>query len=101
MAGGRGRGPVCPGLGSRARAGLSMSAAPPVIQCVGECMVELTRAGRDNALISYSGDTYNTAVYLARVAAQLAAPLDVRFLSGAGQDPESDLMRARWRHEGL
>ena len=78
-----------------------MSDGSPVVQCVGECMVELTRAGGDSARISYSGDTYNTAVYLERVATQLGAPLDVRFLSGVGADPESDLMRARWRQEGL
>lgn len=78
-----------------------MKAPAPVVQCIGESMVELTRGLGDTARISYSGDTYNTAVYLARVAAQLDAPVEVRYLSGVGDDPESKLMRARWREEGL
>jgi 2-dehydro-3-deoxygluconokinase len=73
----------------------------PVAQCIGECMVELTRSAVDRARISYSGDTYNTAVYLTRVASQLQAPMDVGYLSGVGDDPQSDLMRKQWRDEGV
>lgn len=78
-----------------------MASTIPVAQCIGECMIELTRTGSDNARLSYSGDTYNTAVYLTRVAEQLKAPIDVRYLSGVGDDRESESMRARWRQEGL
>jgi len=76
-------------------------AAVPVVQSIGECMVELTRAGGDTARISYAGDTYNTAIYFTRVATQLGTPHEVRYLSGVGDDPESHLMRARWEQEGL
>lgn len=72
----------------------------PVVQAIGECMVEVTRDSGD-ARISYSGDTYNTAVYLARSAAARQIPVDVRYLSGLGEDAESDLMRSRWQAEGV
>jgi 2-dehydro-3-deoxygluconokinase len=71
------------------------------VQCVGECMLEIARGPQDAVSLGYAGDTYNTAVYLARVADRLGAPVGVRFLTGVGQDTESGLMRARWRAEGV
>lgn len=79
-----------------------MSAAQQrvAVQAVGECMVEVTRTAA-GARIGYSGDTYNTAVYLARVATQLEAPVDVSYLTGIGDNAESALMRAAWAAEGI
>lgn len=71
-----------------------------IVQAVGECMIEVTRCA-DGAQIGYSGDTFNTAVYLARSARGLDAPVEVRYLSGVGTDAESERMRSRWRDEGV
>jgi 2-dehydro-3-deoxygluconokinase len=64
-------------------------------------MLEIARHPDGSASLGYAGDTYNTAVYLSRVAEQLDADLDVRFLTGVGDDNESTLMRAAWRDEGV
>lgn len=71
-----------------------------MVQAIGECMVEVTRDS-GAARLGYSGDTYNTAVYLARSVAARQLPVDVRYLSGLGDDAESDLMRTRWLAEGI
>lgn len=72
------------------------------VQVVGECMVEIARVPPPGqARISYSGDAYNTAVYLRRVATDLGVALDIHFLTGLGDDAESDRMRARWAEEGI
>ncbi len=71
------------------------------VQCVGECMLEIARGPKGVASLGYAGDTYNTAVYLTRMADQLGSPVGVRFLTGVGDDTESALMRARWRDEGV
>ena len=73
---------------------------PITVQAVGECMVEIVM-NDERPRFGYSGDTYNTAVYLRRTATQLGVPVEVRYLSGVGDDAESDLMRDRWRCEGL
>lgn len=69
-------------------------------QAVGECMVEIVRDGT-NAHFGYSGDTYNAAVYLRRVAQRYGVDVDVRYLSAVGDDAESGLMRDQWRAEGI
>ena len=71
------------------------------VQCVGECMLEIARGPQGTASLGYAGDTYNTAVYLTRVADQLGAPVGVSFLTGVGEDNESVRMRASWRAEGV
>lgn len=71
-----------------------------VVQSIGECMVEIA-GDSDAAPVGYSGDTYNTAVYLKRATTQRGLPIEVRYLSGLGDDTESDLMRARWISEGI
>lgn len=65
------------------------------VQSVGECMIEFARTA-EGVNLAYAGDTYNTAVYLSRVARELGADVDVRFLTGVGADSESGLMRAAW-----
>lgn len=65
---------------------------------VGECMVELRRNSDATTLTqSFSGDTYNAAVYLKRS----APSLDVRYLSAVGEDSISQAMRAAWAVEGI
>ncbi len=54
------------------------------VLAIGECMVELRPAGRATAALAYAGDTFNTAVYLAR----LGHSVDYATALGAG-DPFS------------
>ncbi len=51
---------------------------------VGEVMIELARGGDGRFAVGCGGDTFNTAVYLARAGA------DVAFASALGDDPYSD-----------
>jgi 2-dehydro-3-deoxygluconokinase len=51
--------------------------------CVGECMVELARGTDGRFALSYGGDTFNTAVYLAR------AGCAVGYATALGDDPYS------------
>ncbi|MFM9850403.1 MAG: sugar kinase [Hyphomicrobiaceae bacterium] len=50
---------------------------------VGECMVELARGDDERFALSYGGDTFNAAVYLAR------AGIDVSYATALGDDPYS------------
>ncbi len=71
------------------------------VLCVGECMVEVRRLDAETARLGYAGDTYNTAVYLRRVATELGVPAEVGYLTGLGRDAYSAEMRARWAAEGI
>jgi 2-dehydro-3-deoxygluconokinase len=73
----------------------------PRVLCVGECMLELRRVDAATMRVGHAGDTYNTAVYLRRVAAELGVDVSVGYLSGVGDDPHSAEMRAAWRDEGI
>lgn len=64
------------------------------IVAVGECMLEL-RAADDGWQLGCGGDTFNTAVYLARL------DEDVAYLTALGDDPFSAGMRGNWQAEGL
>jgi 2-dehydro-3-deoxygluconokinase len=66
------------------------------VVAVGECMVELSLAGRGAAQVGYAGDTFNTAVYLQR----LGRPTAYGTALGAG-DPFSRAILARMAEEGL
>ena len=70
--------------------------SPPVsrIVAVGECMLELSAAG-DAWRMGYAGDTFNTALYLARLGVPVA------YLSALGRDPFSGEMRTVFRAEGI
>jgi 2-dehydro-3-deoxygluconokinase len=63
--------------------------------CVGEVLIELRRGGDGRFALSCGGDTFNTAVYLAR------AGLDVGFATAVGDDPYSDSVLALAAAEGL
>lgn len=64
------------------------------IVCVGEGMVELSRAG-DGWQVGYGGDALNTAIHLARLGYHSA------FLTALGSDPCSVDLRKQWHREGL
>jgi 2-dehydro-3-deoxygluconokinase len=60
---------------------------------IGECMVELARGDDSRFGLSYGGDTFNTAVYLAR------AGIDVSYATALGDDPYSAGLMALARSE--
>src|SRR5256885_16483571 len=62
---------------------------------IGEVMIELARGGDGRFTLGYGGDTFNTAVYLAR------AGVDVGFASALGDDPYSDAVLAFAAAEGI
>ena len=55
----------------------------PKAVCVGECMIELARGGDGRFGLAVGGDTFNTAVYLAR------AGIDTGYIMALGDDPYS------------
>lgn len=67
------------------------------IALIGECMIELNGEPFGAMQQTYGGDSLNTAVYLAR----LAADVDVQYVSALGVDALSRGMRERWQEEGV
>jgi 2-dehydro-3-deoxygluconokinase len=65
------------------------------VVCFGECMVELRAAGPRLLRQSFAGDTFNTAVYLARLG------VAVRYAAGVGSDRFAEPMRQAWREAGV
>jgi 2-dehydro-3-deoxygluconokinase len=63
--------------------------------CVGEVLIELARGADGRFALSCGGDTFNTAVYLAR------AGIDVAFATALGDDSYSDSIVALAAAEGL
>ena len=72
-----------------------MSDPKPRAVCVGEVMIELLRGGDGRFAIACGGDTFNTAVYLAR------AGTSVAFATALGDDPYSDGIVALIAAEGI
>src|SRR5436190_7676408 len=72
-----------------------MSEDTPRVICVGEALIELSRGADGTFTAACAGDSFNTAVYLAR------AGLDVGFASAVGDDPYSDSIVALASAEGL
>jgi 2-dehydro-3-deoxygluconokinase len=64
-------------------------------------MVELRHRRELECDLGFAGDTYNTAVYLHRVADRLGISAEVGYLTGLGDDPYSELIRAAWSREGI
>jgi 2-dehydro-3-deoxygluconokinase len=62
----------------------SMNEPKPRVICVGEVMIELARGSDGRFSIACGGDTFNTAIYLAR------AGINVGFASALGDDRYSD-----------
>ncbi|MBB5220849.1 2-dehydro-3-deoxygluconokinase [Amaricoccus macauensis] len=69
------------------------------VACIGECMVEVAmpRPGAERGRVDFAGDTFNTAVYLKR----LAPSAEVAYVTALGTDPVSDQMAATFAAEGL
>src|SRR3954452_25326751 len=65
------------------------------IASIGECMIELRQMPGGHLTRSFGGDTLNTAVYLARLGAE------VDYITALGDDPLSDEMIAGWQAEGI
>jgi 2-dehydro-3-deoxygluconokinase len=63
--------------------------------CVGEAMIELARGGDGRFGVGSGGDTFNTAIYLARAGAEVA------FASAVGDDPYSEGILALAAAEGV
>jgi 2-dehydro-3-deoxygluconokinase len=72
-----------------------MSEAKPRAVCVGEVMIELLRGGDGRFSIACGGDTFNTAIYMARAGANVA------FATALGDDPYSDGILALIAAEGV
>ena len=63
--------------------------------CIGEAIVELARGADGRFALASSGDSFNTAIYLAR------AGLPVAFASALGDDPFSDAIVSLAQAEGI
>lgn len=78
-------------------AGLGRHGANGAFWSVGECMLEL-RPQTDGSIVhAAAGDSFNTAVYLKR----LAPTLPVRYVSALGDDTMSALIRSHMRAERI
>jgi 2-dehydro-3-deoxygluconokinase len=66
--------------------------------CIGESMVELTRQDDHLFRMGFAGDTYNTAVYLARLGRDRS---DVTFVTAMGDDWLSEKQRESMKQEGV
>ena len=66
---------------------------------IGECMLEVQANQFGPAVLSYGGDTFNTAVYLRRC----SQPNDIQvsYATGVGQDPLSQKLLNEWASLGL
>jgi len=72
-----------------------MTEKKPRLVAVGEVMIELTRAADGRYRFGFGGDTFNTAVYLAR------AGIEVDYATALGDDPYSDALLALSAAEGI
>ena len=72
-----------------------MTEPKPGVIAVGEVMIELTRGPDGRYGLAFGGDTFNTAVYLAR------AGIDVAYATALGDDPYSDALLALAAAEGV
>ena len=66
---------------------------------IGECMLEVQANGFGPSVLSYGGDTFNTAVYLRRCAA--SSQIEVSYATGLGTDHLSQTLRKEWEALGL
>lgn len=69
------------------------------IACIGEVMIELVAKGADGAALGVAGDTYNTAVYLAR--ALQGTDQSVHYVTGLGDDTFSARIEAAIAGHGI
>src|SRR5258706_12035893 len=69
------------------------------VAAIGECMLELRH--RDPAVLElgFAGDSFNTALYMARC--NQRERLTVDYVTALGTDPYSEAMLQSWREEGI
>ena len=72
-----------------------MSEQAKRVICIGEAIVELARGADGRFALASSGDTFNTAIYLAR------AGVPTAFATALGDDPYSDAIVSLARVEGI
>jgi len=85
-----------------ARTSPQPDADPPLRAAViGECMIELLRAGPGRLTMRPAGDTFNTAAMLARASRALGARMDVAYVTGLGDDPLSHEIASAITAHGL
>ncbi len=72
-----------------------MNDAIQTIICIGEATVELARGGDGRFALASAGDTFNTAIYLARAGQRVA------FATALGDDPYSDAIVSLAAAEGI
>ncbi|WP_319531192.1 sugar kinase [uncultured Cohaesibacter sp.] len=65
---------------------------------IGECMIEFSPAGNGLYKQGFAGDTFNTAIYLSR---QFSPRIEVSYVTGLGNDPQSNGIRKLLTDEGL
>ena len=68
------------------------------IACIGEVMIEMTADGPDHARLGVAGDTYNTAVYLARL---LGNDAGVSYVTALGVDRFSERIMVQIAQNGI
>lgn len=66
---------------------------------IGECMIELRHTDANTLVMNTAGDTFNTAIYLARYRHPLH--LSVDYMTALGDDPYSNMMLVAWQQEGV
>ncbi|OEF22761.1 sugar kinase [Vibrio rumoiensis] len=68
------------------------------VAVIGECMVELQKAGDELYKQSFGGDTLNTALYLSRLTNK---HITTSYVTGLGKDPFSQAMLKAWDKENI
>ena len=66
---------------------------------IGECMLELRHQTEQQLQLSFAGDSYNVALYLARYSQSLT--LNVDYVTAVGTDPYSDAMLQNFAAEHI
>src|SRR5216684_785898 len=69
------------------------------VAAIGECMVELRHRDEQLLELGFAGDTFNTALYMARC--NQRERLTVDYVTALGSDPYSEAMLRSWREEGI
>jgi len=78
----------------------AQTVASQTVFVIGECMIELQRAGAAQSMdFRFGGDTLNAAVYMARLVDSQAHR--IAYVTALGTDGLSDEMCASWQHEGI
>ena len=78
---------------------VSAAAADLRVHVFGECMLELQGTAFGAMQQTYGGDTYNTAVYLARCGAGLGLRVD--YATAVGNDELSQALLHHWQADGV